>query len=210
MPDLLTLILQIAVILTAVRVTGLIFRLIRQPQVIGELVAGILLGPLLLGWLAPGVSAYLFPPESLGFISAISQLGLLVFMFLVGLELEPKLLRDRGHAAVVTSHASIIAPFLLGSALCLFLYPRLSDDSVSFTHFALFMGVAMSITAFPVLARILTERKLLRTRVGAVTITCAAIDDVTAWCILAGGCYSCGQAKRVSRSGSRWSAQLLS
>ena len=186
MPDLLTLILQIAVILAAVRVTGLIFRLIKQPQVIGELVAGILLGPSLLGWIAPGVSAYLFPPESLGFISAISQLGLLVFMFLVGLELDPKLLRDRGHAAVVTSHASIIVPFLLGSALCLFLYPRLSDSSVSFIHFALFMGVAMSITAFPVLARILTERKLLGTRVGAVTITCAAVDDVTAWCILAG------------------------
>lgn len=132
------------------------------------------------------MSAYLFPPESLGFLNALSQIGLLVFMFLVGLELDPKLLKDRGHAAVVTSHASIIVPFLLGSALCLYLYPQLSDDSVNFTHFALFMGVAMSVTAFPVLARILTERKLLQTKVGAVTITCAAVDDVTAWCILAG------------------------
>lgn len=186
MPDLLTLILQVVVILMAVRIVGLVFRRLKQPQVIGELVAGILLGPSLLGWLAPGVSTYIFPAESLGFLSAISQLGLLVFMFLVGLELDPKLLKNQGHAAVVTSHASIIAPFLLGSALCLFLYPRLSDDSVSFTNFALFMGVAMSVTAFPVLARILTERKLLGTKVGAITITCAAVDDVTAWCILAG------------------------
>lgn len=186
MPDLLTLLLQISVILVAVRLVGLVFCRLGQPQVIGELVAGILLGPSLLGWMSPEVSSYLFPPESLGFLSALSQIGLLIFMFLVGLELDPKLLRDRAHAAVVTSHASIIVPFLLGSALCLYLYPRLSDDSVSFTNFALFMGVAMSVTAFPVLARILTERDLLGTKVGAVTITCAAVDDVTAWSILAG------------------------
>jgi Kef-type K+ transport system membrane component KefB len=186
MPDLLTLLLQISVILVAVRLVGLVFRRLGQPQVIGELVAGILLGPSLLGWVSPGVSGYLFPAESLGYLSALSQIGLLIFMFLVGLELDPKLLRDRAHAAVVTSHASIIVPFLLGSALCLYLYPRLSDDSVSFTNFALFMGVAMSVTAFPVLARILTERDLLGTKVGAVTITCAAVDDVTAWSILAG------------------------
>lgn len=186
MPDLLTLLLQISVILVAVRLVGLVFRRLGQPQVIGELVAGILLGPSLLGWVSPGVSSYLFPPESLGFLSALSQIGLLIFMFLVGLELDPKLLRDRGHAAVVTSHASISVPFLLGTLLCLYLYPRLSDDSVSFTNFALFMGVAMSVTAFPVLARILRERDLLGTKVGAVTITCAAVDDVTAWSILAG------------------------
>lgn len=186
MPDLLTLLLQISVILIAVRLVGLVFRRVGQPQVIGELVAGILLGPSLLGWVLPGLSGYLFPPESLGFLSALSQIGLLIFMFLVGLELNPKLLRDRAHAAVVTSHASIIVPFLLGTLLCLYLYPRLSDDSVSFTNFALFMGVAMSVTAFPVLARILTERDLLGTKVGAVTITCAAVDDVTAWSILAG------------------------
>src|SRR5690606_20170850 len=134
----------------------------------------------------PGVSALLFPAESLIGLNVLSQIGLVLFMFLVGLELDPRLLRGRGETALVTSHASIVAPFFLGSALALYLYPRLSDASVGFPEFALFMGAAMSVTAFPVLARILTERNLLRTKVGAVTIACAAVDDVTAWCLLAG------------------------
>ena len=186
MPNLLLLLVQIGVVVIAARVVGLLFRRIRQPQVMGEMVAGLMLGPSLLGWVAPGVSAALFPPGSLGFLNALSQVGLLVFMFLVGLELNPNLLRGKGHTAVVTSHVSIVAPFVLGAALALYLYPRLSDRGVTFTGFALFMGAAMSITAFPVLARILTERDLLRTRVGTVTLACAAVDDVTAWCILAG------------------------
>lgn len=180
------LLIQIAVILTVSRIIGWIFRKIHQRQVIGEMVAGILLGPSLLGWAAPNLSAALFPPASLGFLSALSQIGLMVFMFLIGLELDSQTLRTRSHAAVVTSHVSIILPFLLGSLLSLYLYPRLSDDSVSFTNFTLFMGTAMSITAFPVLARILTERNLQRTPIGVLTIACAAVDDVTAWCILAG------------------------
>lgn len=186
MNPLLVLLIQIGVVLLAARVVGWLFRKIQQPQVMGEMVAGILLGPSVLGWFAPNVSAQIFPPQSLPALNALSQTGLLVFMFLVGLELNPKHLRGRGHAALVTSHASIIAPFLLGALLALRLYPRYSDDGVPFAQFALFMGAAMSITAFPVLARILTERNLLSTRVGAVTIACAAIDDVTAWCILAG------------------------
>ncbi|MBK8900198.1 MAG: cation:proton antiporter [Anaerolineaceae bacterium] len=181
-----TLLIQISVILAVSRLVGMIFRKIHQPQVMGEMVAGILLGPSLLGWVAPGVSAALFPAESLGFLNALSQVGLLLFMFLVGLELDPRLLKGRGHSAVVTSHVSIFAPFFLGTLLALYLYPRLSNDSVPFTSFALFVGIAMSITAFPVLARILTERNLLRTPVGSLTITCAAVDDVTGWCILAG------------------------
>ena len=185
MPFLLTLILQVAVVLLVARAVGFLFRRIHQPQVVGEMAAGILLGPSLLGWLAPDLSATLFPPASLGYLGTLSQVGLLFFMFLVGLEFDPKLLRGRGQAALVTSHVSIIAPFCLGAALALYLYPRLSDDSVSFTGFALFMGAAMSVTAFPVLARILTERNLLHTRVGAITIACAAVDDVTAWTILA-------------------------
>ena len=185
MPNLLLLIPQVLVVLVTARVVGRLFRLIRQPQVMGEMVAGILLGPSFLGWVAPGLSAALFPRESLGFLNALSQVGLLVFMFLVGLELNPRLLRSRSHAAVVTSHASIVAPFLLGAVLSLFLYPRLSDRSVAFTGFALFLGVAMSITAFPVLARILEERGLSRTGLGATAIACAAVDDVTAWCLLA-------------------------
>ena len=185
MPRLGLLLVQIAVVVIAARVVGLLFRRIRQPQVMGEMVAGILLGPSFLGAVAPGLAARLFPPASLGFLNSISQVGLLVFMFLVGLELNPRLLRGRGYTAVVTSHASIVVPFFLGSLLSLRLYPRLSDASVTFTGFALFMGAAMSVTAFPVLARILAERGLMRTRVGTVAIACAAVDDVTAWCILA-------------------------
>ncbi len=178
-----TLILQIGVIVIAARVVGWAFRKVYQPQVMGEMVAGILLGPSLLGWTAPGVSAALFPADSLGFLNALSQIGLLLFMFLVGLELQPQLLRDRGNTAIVTSCASILAPFLLGSLLALYLHPRLSDPSVSITNFALFMGVAMSVTALPVLARILAERKLLQTKVGTLAIACAAVNDVTGWCL---------------------------
>lgn len=186
MPSPLLLLAQIAIILLCARVAGRALGLIGQPKVVGEMVAGIMLGPSLLGWLAPSVSAALFPPASLGFLNALSQIGLLFFMFLVGLELDAKLIRGRGHAVLITSHASIVAPFFLGACLALFLYSRLSDDSVTFTGFALFMGAAMSVTAFPVLARILQERGLTKTRLGAIAIACAAVDDVSAWCILAG------------------------
>src|SRR5437016_6377196 len=106
-------------------------------------------------------------------------------MFLVGLKINPMELKKDSHAAVLASHVSITAPFVLAAFLALYLYPRLSDDSVAFTSFALFMGAAMSITAFPVLARILTERDMLQSRLGTVAIACAAVDDVTGWCILA-------------------------
>lgn len=185
MPHLPSLILQILVILVAARTLGFLFRRIHQPQVVGEMVAGLLIGPSLLGWVAPGVSGFLFPPSSLGFLNTLSQIGVLAFMFVVGLEINPRLLKGRGHTAFVTSHASIVFPFFLGGLLALYLYPRLSDDSVTFTSFALFLGIAMSITAFPVLARILTEQRLLRHPVGVVALACAAIDDVTAWCLLA-------------------------
>ena len=176
---------QIGAILFAARLVGWLFRKIHQPQVIGEMVAGILLGPSLLGWAAPGLYSALFPPESLGFLDSLSQVGLVLFMFLVGLELDPKVMRGNGRAAVVTSHASIFAPFILGILLALYLYPRLVAQGVPFSHFALFIGAAMSITAFPVLARILTERGLLNTRLGSISIACAAVDDVTGWCLLA-------------------------
>lgn len=190
MPSLELLIAQILTILIAARVIGWLFRKINQPRVIGEMVAGILLGPSLFGWLAPDLHAMLFPPASLGYLSSLSYVGLLLFMFLVGLELDLKRLRELGRAAVITSQVSIILPFAFGSLFALYLYPKLysglSDPSVSALGFVLFMGAAMSVTAFPVLARILTEHNMLRTRVGSVAITCAAVDDVTAWCILAG------------------------
>jgi len=186
MLDFKLLIAQVGVILIVARLVGWLFRKLHQPRVIGEMVAGIMLGPSLLGWLAPGASAALFPHASLGYLNALSQIGLLLFMFLVGLELDLEQLRKLGRAAMTTSLTSIIAPFILGFLLAIYLYPRLSERSVNFTGFALFMSIAMSITAFPVLARILTERNLLRSRVGSVAITCAAVDDVTAWIILAG------------------------
>ena len=185
MPNLVILVLQIAVIIVAARLMGILFRAMKQPPVVGEMAAGILLGPSLLGWAAPAVSAYLFPPASLGYLSALSQVGLVIFMFLVGLSLKPDELKEQGHSAVLTSHVSITAPFALAALLALYLYPRLSDDSVTFTGFALFLGAAMSITAFPVLARILKDQNMLHTRLGTVSLVCAAVDDVTGWCVLA-------------------------
>ncbi len=183
----LLLLVQIGIVLAASRAMGWLFARIHQPQVMGEMIAGILLGPSLLGWVWPEASETLFPASSIGLLNVLSQLGVILFLFLIGLELDPKLIKNRGHAAVLISHASIFGPFLLGAILTLGLYTQLFNDTprMRFTAVALFMGAAMSITAFPVLARILTERNLHRTRVGAVAITCAAVDDVSAWCMLA-------------------------
>lgn len=182
-PDVL---LHVLIALTAVIVTGLIlakcFAYLGQPPVIGEVIAGIVLGPSLLG---PEVSAVILPPTAAPFLGVIAQLGVLLYMFTVGLELHGGLIKRRAHATVATSHASILVPFVLGALLALELYPRLSSSDVPFTSFALFMGVAMSITAFPVLARILTDRHMTRTELGVIALSCAAVDDVTAWCLLA-------------------------
>lgn len=164
---------------------GQLFVAIGQPPVIGEVVGGILLGPSLLGRIAPAASAYILPASAAPFLGVISQIGVILYMFLVGLELNTEVLHRRAHATIATSHASIVAPFVMGSALALYLYPRLSTSDVPFTNFALFMGVAMSITAFPVLARILADRGIAKTDLGVVALTCAAADDVTAWCLLA-------------------------
>jgi Kef-type K+ transport system membrane component KefB len=184
--SLLLLLTQIAVIIAAARSAGHVLRKLGQPQVIGEMAAGILLGPSLLGAVAPQFWSQLFTPQSLGYLNALSQVGVVLFMFLVGLELDPVMIRKYQHTAVLTSHTSITAPFLLGVLVAWPLYPALAGDGVRFPQFALFMGAAMSVTAFPVLARILAERNLLGTRLGMVALTCAAVDDVTAWCILAG------------------------
>src|SRR5580698_6456983 len=183
--DLLHVLLALVVVIATARAMGYVFRIASQPPVVGEILAGIVLGPSLLGRLLPGAEGYLFPGMVGPYLNIIAQVGVILYMFLVGLELDPSLLRRRGHAAVAISHASIIAPFLLGAALSLLLYPRLGSASVRFTSFALFMGVSMSVTAFPVLARILTDRGIHKTRMGAIALTCAAVDDVTAWCLLA-------------------------
>ena len=174
---------QVAVIAGFSRLLAWAFRRFGQPQVVGEMAAGILLGPTLLGLVAPGVWHSLFPPESLGFLNALSQAGLAIFMFLVGVKVDFAEMRRHSSLAVVTSNISIILPLLMGFALAGYLFPRYgSGDPLAF---ALFIGTAMSVTALPVLARILTERNLLNTRLGSVAIACAAIDDITAWILLA-------------------------
>ncbi len=177
--------IQVLLVIGLSRLVGLGFRRLKQPLVIGEIVAGIMLGPSLFGWLAPQFATALFPPETIPFLNVLSQIGLIFFMFLIGLELDPKYLKNDLNVAVLVSHVSIITPFSLGTLVALLLYPLVSYDGVSFTAFALFLGAAMSITAFPVLARIITENNLQNTRLGALALTCAAVDDVTAWCLLA-------------------------
>jgi Kef-type K+ transport system membrane component KefB len=179
------LLLALLTIIVACRAMGRAFRALQQPPVVGEVLAGILLGPSLLGRVAPGATAYLLPPEVAPVLGMIAQLGVILYMFVVGLELDTDSLWRTGHAAMAISHASIIAPFLLGAALAVGLYPRLAPAGVTFTVFAMFLGVATSVTAFPVLARILTDRRISRTPLGVMALTCAAVDDVTAWCLLA-------------------------
>jgi Kef-type K+ transport system membrane component KefB len=179
------LLLQIVTIIVIARVFGFLFRKIGQPSVIGEIVAGIVLGPSLIGMYFPEFSGFLFPKESLGNLQFLSQIGLILFMFIVGMELDIKVLQKRAHEAVVISHASIILPFALGMGFAYFTYQRLAPAGINFMSFGLFMGIAMSITAFPVLARIVQEKGLMKTKLGNIAITCAAADDITAWCILA-------------------------
>jgi Kef-type K+ transport system membrane component KefB len=180
-----TILIEVLVVIGGSRLVGWAFRSINQPLVIGEIVAGIALGPSLLGWLAPDLASTLFPPMAIPFLNVLSQIGLIFFMFLIGLELDPKYLRGNLKTAVVTSGVSILVPFSLAGILSLLIYPIISNSNVSFTAFALFLGAAMSITAFPVLARIITENNLQNTRLGTLALTCAAVDDVTAWCLLA-------------------------
>lgn len=176
---------QIVTIILVARLFGWVFRKIGQPSVIGEMIAGIVLGPSLVGMYFPEFSAALFPKESLGNLQFLSQIGLILFMFVIGMELDLKVLKNKAHDAVVISHASIVIPFALGLSLAYFIYHTFAPVGVEFASFGLFMGIAMSITAFPVLARIVQERGMQKTKLGTIAITCAAADDITAWCILA-------------------------
>lgn len=176
---------QIVTIIFVARLFGWVCKKIGQPTVIGEIIAGIFLGPSLVGMFFPEISATLFPAQSLGNLQFLSQIGLILFMFMVGMELDLNILRNKAHEAVVISHASIIIPFTLGMGLAYYIYQSFAPQGVQFTSFALFIGISMSITAFPVLARIVQERGIHKTRLGAIVTTCAAADDITAWCILA-------------------------
>ncbi|MFM2213845.1 MAG: Glutathione-regulated potassium-efflux system protein KefB [Bacteroidota bacterium] len=190
------LLIQIITIVFVARIFGWIFRKIGQPSVIGEIIAGIVMGPSLFGLYFPDFKDALFPAASLSNLQMLSQVGLILFMFVIGMELDLKALKNKANEAVVISHASIVIPFALGIGLSYFIYPNFVPKDINpltgveqfkipFLSFALFMGIAMSITAFPVLARIVQERGIHKTRLGTIVITCAAADDITAWCILA-------------------------
>ncbi|HEY5754260.1 MAG TPA: cation:proton antiporter [Steroidobacter sp.] len=176
---------QLLVIIAVARMVGAIFARFGLQAVVGEMFAGILLGPSLFGWVWPDAFAFVFPAESMGSLRLLSQVGICLFMFSVGMELNLSHARNKAPTAVAVSHASIVVPFVMGVALAYFVFVDYAGPSATFVGFALFMGISMSITAFPVLARILQERGLLRTPLGSTAITCAAVDDVTAWSILA-------------------------
>lgn len=182
---LVTILIALVTIVSVAQLFGRLFVHFKQSAVVGEIVAGLVLGPSLLGTVAPGAMHWLLPQSVAPVLSALSQVGVILYMFLIGLELDTGLLRRRSHASVAISHASIAVPFVLGACLSLVLFPAFGTRGVSFTSFALFCGVAMSVTAFPVLARILTERGMLTSEIGAAAIACAVVDDVSAWCLLA-------------------------
>lgn len=179
------LLMQILVILLISRVFGWVMSAFSQPSVVGEIIAGIVLGPSVFGFFFPEYLDFLFPKDSLKNLQYLSQFGLAFFMFIVGMELDLDKLKNKAHNAVIISHASIVFPFFLGVGLAYYIFEQFAPEGNTFVAFALFMGIAMSITAFPVLARIIQERGLNKTQLGALVITCAAADDVTAWCILA-------------------------
>lgn len=193
------LLLQMFTILFAGRIMGYLFKKINQPAVIGEMAAGILLGASFLGHYFPVISSFIFPAGSLSNLNLLSQVGLVLFMFIVGLELDLKMLKGKTNTAIVISHASIVGPFTLGIALAYYTYQNYAPAGVQFISYALFVGISMSITAFPVLARIIQERGLSKTNLGTIAITCAAADDVTAWCILA-------LVIAIVKAGSAWTA----
>jgi len=179
------LLVQIITIMICARIFGWLCKKIGQPSVVGEIIAGIFLGPSLIGLYFPEFSSVLFPKESLPNLGILSQIGLILFMFVIGMELDLKVLRNKAQDAIVVSHASIVFPFTLGMVLAYFVYSTFAPPNVQFLSFGLFLGIAMSITAFPVLARIVQERGIHKTKLGTIVITCAAADDITAWCMLA-------------------------
>ena len=181
---LLPLLLAVPVVVLACQVGGRAVRLLGQPPVIGEILAGVMLGPSLLGWLAPSLQHHLLPPSVLPITSALGNLGLLAFLFLIGLDLDLRALRTTGGAVTLVSLSGVLLPMALGAGLATAIYPYFAPEGVGRLPFTLFVAVALSITAFPVLARILADRGLQSSPLGTFALACAAIDDVLAWCLL--------------------------
>lgn len=179
------LLLQIITILLTCRLFGWLFLKIGQPTVIGEIVAGIILGPSVLGHLAPGVSQFLFPLDSLANINILSEFGLILFMFAIGMELDISEVRKKLKETILISHTSTVVPFFCGMLTAYYVYPTYAHKDTPFLSFALFIGIAMSITAFPVLARIIQEKGMTKTHLGTISLASAANGDITAWCLLA-------------------------
>jgi Kef-type K+ transport system membrane component KefB len=178
--------LALAVISVMARLVGnAVERFLKQPPVMGEILAGIILGPSVLGAISAGAYAFLMPQEAAPHLGIVAKIGVVLFMFLVGMHLDSRPLRANSHSTLAISHASILAPFVLGAGVAFLLYPRYSSAATTFTVFSLFLGVSMSVTAFPVLARILTDRRIHGTPLGVTALACAAVDDATAWCLLA-------------------------
>jgi Kef-type K+ transport system membrane component KefB len=198
--------LQLFVVIAVSYVIGWIFTRYGQPAVVGEMMAGVLLGPSIFGLLAPGAFHFVFATSSLGALRLFSQIGVCLFMFAVGMEMDVAELRRKAHTAVVVSHASIIVPYFFGVLLALFLYGHLAQPGASFTGFALFIGISMSITAFPVLIRILQDRGILKTSLGRTAVACAAVGDVTAWGVLA---FVVAVARATSVSSAAFSLALV-
>jgi Kef-type K+ transport system membrane component KefB len=182
--DPLPLLLAVPAVVLVCQAGGRAVRLLGQPPVIGEILAGILLGPSLLGWLAPTAQHHLLPPTVLPITGALGHLALLCFLFLIGFELDLRSLRSTRRAVITVSLGSLLLPLALGAALATAMYPHLAPPGVGRLPFTLFLAVALSITAFPVLARILADRGLETTRLGTFVMACAAVDDALAWCLL--------------------------
>ncbi|HEX6213267.1 MAG TPA: cation:proton antiporter [Vicinamibacterales bacterium] len=177
--------IALTVVIIVARLMGALFKRLDQPAVIGEVVGGIMLGPSLFGRIAPDAAAFVLPADAAPFLSIISQLGVILYMFLVGLELDLAVLRTKARITIAISNAGIIVPFALGVALAWAIHQDYAPPGVTLAPFTLFIGVSLSVTAFPVLARILSDHGLQRTTMGIVALTCAAIGDATAWCLLA-------------------------
>jgi Kef-type K+ transport system membrane component KefB len=176
---------QIIVIFPAAQIMGNLFKKFGQPSVVGQITGGILLGPSILGTISPAAYQFIFPPDSLWTLRLMSHIGILLFMFVIGMELNIGMFRKSAHRTVLISHAGIVVPFALGCGLAVFLFDRYKGENASFESFALFLGIAMSVTAFPVLARILKEKNIAHTAIGTTALAAAAIDDVSAWTLLA-------------------------